>query len=284
MAGGREVALSKFPEPGIRPICVTDCFRRLVIKGLLRHCQDEIDNFFQNSHPRAFQFGGGNPRGATNMFHLLAGLSEGMKNENISDVYREDPMVICTTDIENAFNRLDRKAMLDFFAKGCDQHVHTLRANTNEGGSSRQIRGWDILWPYMQAFYGTQGELRVYQGGETSIIQSQTGFQQGCGLGSSGYALTTFPPILRTVNSVDGVLIGAFADNIAIAGRWSQVQKAVDKLHSEFHQMGLRFNERECLVYIPNCAQSEGSFRRHLENTKFIRLKRGSRREKRGTV
>jgi hypothetical protein len=72
LAGGRLVALSKFPKPGVRPICVGNAWRRLVAKGLLQMCHESIENCFQHRHVRALQFGGSTKNGATNMFHLLS--------------------------------------------------------------------------------------------------------------------------------------------------------------------------------------------------------------------
>ena len=36
LIGGRLIALSKHPKPGVRPICISDALRRLVGKGLLK--------------------------------------------------------------------------------------------------------------------------------------------------------------------------------------------------------------------------------------------------------
>ena len=47
LAGGRLVALSKFPKPGIRPICVGNAWSLLVSKGLLQICQENFENVFQ---------------------------------------------------------------------------------------------------------------------------------------------------------------------------------------------------------------------------------------------
>ena len=47
LAGGRLAALSKFPNPGIRPTCVGNAWRRLVAKGLLQMCQESFEIFVQ---------------------------------------------------------------------------------------------------------------------------------------------------------------------------------------------------------------------------------------------
>ncbi len=57
LAGGRLIALSKHPKPGVRPICINDEIRRLVAKGLFACCKASFTRVFKNSHPRALQFG-----------------------------------------------------------------------------------------------------------------------------------------------------------------------------------------------------------------------------------
>ena len=63
--GGRLVALSKRPKTGIRPINVTDSWRRITDKGLLQNCLHEYEQFFQQSHPRVFHFATAIPDGVS---------------------------------------------------------------------------------------------------------------------------------------------------------------------------------------------------------------------------
>ena len=76
LAGGRLVALSKHPKPGIRPICISDAWRRLTARGLGAACQHHFRHFFQHSKSTALQFGGNTKNGANNMYHLLASMAE----------------------------------------------------------------------------------------------------------------------------------------------------------------------------------------------------------------
>ena len=71
LAGGRLIALSKNPKPGVRPICISDAIRRLVAKGLFACCKASFTRVFQNSHPRALQFGANLKNGATHIFTSL---------------------------------------------------------------------------------------------------------------------------------------------------------------------------------------------------------------------
>ena len=70
----------------------------------------------------------------------------------------------------------------------------------------------------------------------------------------AGFALVTFPALLRTAEAHPDIIVGAFADNAVIAGRWSQVGPAVDTLVQEYQAMQLTLNASESGVYIPNCS------------------------------
>ena len=71
LAGGRLIALSRAPKPGIRPICIRDSLHRLVARGLLNQAKHHFQKFFQSSLPNVIQFGGNVKNGATNMYPLL---------------------------------------------------------------------------------------------------------------------------------------------------------------------------------------------------------------------
>ena len=57
LAGGRLIALSKHPKPGVRPICISDALRWLTGRGLLKRCQPYFGQYFQESRPNVLQFG-----------------------------------------------------------------------------------------------------------------------------------------------------------------------------------------------------------------------------------
>jgi hypothetical protein len=80
LAGGRLVALSKLPKPGIRPICISDTWRRLAATGLGTTAYEHFQVFFQESQSNALQFGGNTCNGATNMFHLLSSVAESVSD------------------------------------------------------------------------------------------------------------------------------------------------------------------------------------------------------------
>ena len=96
LAGGRLVALSTHPKPGIRPICISDTWRRLTAKGLLTECQRAFTEYFQDTHPTAIQFGGAVKDGAANMFHTVQALQAAAEEKNTAQNAESDPIVTIT--------------------------------------------------------------------------------------------------------------------------------------------------------------------------------------------
>ena len=99
LIGGRLIALSKYPKPGVRPICISNALRRLVGKGLLKKCQLFFQQYFQESAPNVIQFGGSIPNGATFMHLLLSAIHDFFSTEPAqSSLSQEDPFVILSLD------------------------------------------------------------------------------------------------------------------------------------------------------------------------------------------
>ena len=260
------MALSKSPKPGIRPICITDAWRRLAAKGLGTTSNAFFQAFFQESKPNALQFGGNTQNGATNMFHLLASVAE-----STTDPPRDpgqsphDPLVILALDSANAFNTLTRTQLAAVLQHGCDHYVHL------PGVSQPQDRplGWDILWHHIQAHYGCSGTLRYFHEGQTPIINSETGVQQGDPLGSTLFALAIHP-ILLALGLHHQVLISAYADNVVISGPLSRVLQAQDEFRISMLAVGLHLNPAESELYIPESRDTPFSEALHLLGPSLI--------------
>ena len=234
LAGGRLVALSKHPKPGIRPICISDTWRRLTAKGLLTQCQGAFSTFFQDSNPTAIQFGGAVKDGAANMLHLLQAFREAAECRNKEEAAEIDPIVILTLDIKNAFNTLLRASM------------HKVLM---EQPALRAI--WPIIWGHIQAHYGVKGTLRFYHSGKVYNILSQTGVQQGDPLGSTLFAATIQPILIKIATTFDAIVVTAYADNVTLSGPMSQVCKAYHEYCIEARKVGLELNPSDSQAHIP---------------------------------
>ena len=252
LAGGRLVALSKHPKPGVRPINISDAWRRLVAKGLSRKCQSHFQKYFQHGHPRVLQCGGNTKNGATNMFHTLASVAESVRDPAPDPACpRLEPIVLLALDSTNAFNTLKRQVLMEFLQKGTEQ-VNGIE----EGNPHTKPVGWDILWRHIQAHYGTPGTLKLYLAGEVSDIFSEAGVQQGDPLGSTLFALAIHPTLIKIAEAYE-VLITAYADNVIISGPLSSVLAAQEMYRKEMGALGLQLNAGESEIYIPEWREVE---------------------------
>ena len=246
LAGGRLVAISKAPKPGIRPINVTDVWRRIAAKGLLTNCLPELAKYFQTQHKRVFQFATATPNGASNMFHVLHGIYTSIISTQPNE---QDPTIMVPLDLHNAFNMESRQHILQHFANACPIVLN------NE--NSKAWHGWDILWKHIQAHYGVTGNLKFYHSGKTYSIQSQTGTQQGDPLGTVLFSAPVQPLLHKIADTYSSILILAFADNVCLMGPSSQVLPGVDAFATTMDTIHLRLNPAESLIFIPNPTPSQ---------------------------
>ena len=248
LAGGRLVALSKAPKPGIRPICVSDAWRRLTAKGLGTACYHHVQEFFQHSHPMALQFGGNNKNGATNMYHLLATIVADAGGQTASDEQEQEPIVLISLDLKNAFNTLSRESLLDFLGYGCDSFVTLL--SQKEHDPPLPV-GWDLLWRHLTGHYDTHGILKHYHSGSVEHITSEAGVQQGDPLGSTLFALVIHPILIDIAQHNPDILLTGYADNVVISGPLSKCLAAVEMYHRRMAGHGLNLNPAESEAYVP---------------------------------
>ena len=107
LAGGRLVAISKAPKPGIWPIDVTDVWLCIAARGLLTNCLLELAKYFQTQHKLVFQFATATPNEVSNMFHLLHGI---YTNVMSTQTQKQDPAIIVPLYLHNALNMETWKA------------------------------------------------------------------------------------------------------------------------------------------------------------------------------
>jgi len=99
LAGGRLIALSKHPKPGVRPICISDAIRRLLGRGLLQRARAHFTSYFQNSSPNVIQYGGSIANGASFMYHLLSAVNaHAEKSQPGPELDSADPLVFLPMD------------------------------------------------------------------------------------------------------------------------------------------------------------------------------------------
>jgi len=239
LAGGRLVALSKQPKPGIRPINITDSWRRIAAKTLLTTCLPDFNKFFQQGHPRVFQFSTATPDGAATMFHILNALFHG---NSAPCANLDDLLILLTLDIKNAFNTHSRQRIYDFFSKSC----------SSTGQNEKTWSGWDILWKHFAAHYGTTGLLKFYHSGKTYTIPSVTGTQQGDPLGGILFTAPLQPLFNQIADTFPDILICVFADNTVLLGPQAQALAAADLFNTLLAAANLALNPIESNILVTN--------------------------------
>ena len=243
LAGGRLIALSKSPKPGIRPICISDALRRLVAKGLFAACKTSFTNRFQGEHGRALQFGANLKNGATHMFHLINNIAAQARNS----AEAVNPITIAALDLRNAFNTLTRAQLAYVLHSGCPDDF----AKSSEASPS-EVLGYDILWPHIKCHYGAEGILKFYDAGQTYRVSSTSGVQQGDPLGSALFALALHPILVDLAEAFPNVQITAYADNVIISGPLTDIKEVIGEFQRETFRAGLRLNTAESLLHIPS--------------------------------
>ena len=120
-------------------------------RGFLKEVNKTIVDFLQNSNPNVIQFIG-TKDGAANMFHLVAAMEEEARTLNAQaglEVQAHGPLVVVALDAKNAFNSFKREAIWLFF------QTHLGGA----GDSMEQCQAWVLLWKYVEAHYGMEGQF-----------------------------------------------------------------------------------------------------------------------------
>ena len=111
----------------------------------------------------------------------------------------------------------------------------------------------------MQAHYGVHCLLKYYCGGKVVTINSESGVHQGDPLGSTLFALALHPIIMKVAEAHPDVLILAYADNVIMIGKVSDLCGAVHDYKEYLALVGLDLNPMESEAYVPawDSAQEE---------------------------
>ncbi|GJY21074.1 putative reverse transcriptase domain-containing protein [Tanacetum coccineum] len=201
------------PDNGIRPIAVGTIWRRLVSKVAMKGVGKEMSKYLGD-----FQFGVGVSGGAEAVLHSA--------NRVLSEYHNDGSLAMLTVDFSNAFNLVDRSALL-----------HEVR-----------VRCPSIsLW--VDFLYGQATRLYI---GDTHIW-SATGVQQGDPLGPLLFALVLHPLIHKIRDSCKLLLHAWYLDDGTVIGDSKEVSKVLGIIKVSGLGLGLELNIKKTEIFWSSC-------------------------------
>jgi hypothetical protein len=202
--GANLIALAK-KDGGIRPIAVGFTFRRLASKLCCRKFSERLTKVFK---PRQLGFG-------------IKGGCEAAVHAARTFLSRPGYEVFVKVDVKNAFNSVDRGALLAEAKKVLPE-----------------------LYNYLWQCYGAPSKL-IYQ---DQTIPSCVGCQQGDPLGPAIFGLVIHP-IISSLNSKFNLW---YLDDGSLGGDASTVLQDLQTIIDKFSEIGLFLNFTKCEIFIPD--------------------------------
>jgi len=269
--GGRLIPLSKAPKPGARPICIPDATRRLVHKAQDQVSKKQLAHFFESEYPNAIQVANGTKGGAEIKHNLIQMLLHGeMAPAPPEDgELDDDPFVIISIDLKNAFNELDRQAIVDLVSGDYGDRTYDqghISADSPAEGKRKLPNTHAGHWPCFKSHYGGKARMALVNpaDGSTDIVWCTQGVQQGDVIAGATFNAAVHI-IAGSVMSRHEALLAGFADNLDTVGRCSQAFPAVKDLITSLEEVGLRVNINESCMYAPAYHASQAPPKAYLD-------------------
>lgn len=201
------------PDNGIRPIAVGAIWRRLVSKVAMHKVKKKMAAYLED-----FQFGVGIPNGAEAVLHSA--------NRYLNSFHSDGAMAMLTVDFSNAFNLVDRTALLREVSLRCPS-----------------------IAPWVQFLYAQPARLYV---GDV-CLGATTGVQQGDPLGPLLFALALHPLVQRVQECCSLPFQAWYLDDGTLIGNAAEVAKALNIIQTEGPVLGLKLNIQKTEVFWPSC-------------------------------
>ena len=200
----------------VRPIASGECLRRLIGKYALT-----LPTVRQATRAlQPLQVGVGVPGAAELVAMSLQSMVDGMHHMAAAGDW-----VVLQVDVANAFNTVDRNAVLP-------------------GAVSFS----PAMYPWLRFLYEQPAHL-ICQG---QSLLSRTGVHQGCPLGPAAFAVGLHSAALSI--KVHGLTWGVFyLDDGVLVGPASRVREAFRSLRHNMSAVGLTVNKSKCVLWGPGC-------------------------------
>ena len=203
----RLVALAK-PGGGVRPVAVAEVLLRLADMAAVAAL---------NPAARALaplQLGAG-----------LKGGIDAARWATHAAAHQDPTRVVVALDFTNAFNCLDRTAML--------------KAVAERAPAALAYSNWKYASPSPLVWSSPQG---------STVLESSTGVRQGDPCGPALFALGLQHSLLIATAAVPDVQVVAYLDDVYIVGKGAEVEQCVHVLRQGAAQVGLHMNPAKCQV------------------------------------
>ncbi|KAI5645635.1 reverse transcriptase (RNA-dependent DNA polymerase) domain-containing protein [Phthorimaea operculella] len=202
---GANLCALKKKDGGIRPIAVGSTLRRIASKICCKKVLPQLSSRFQ-----PIQLGFGSKGGCEAAVHATRTYLENNSGE-----------VLIKVDVRNAFNSVDRGALL------------------------REIKEFlPALFPFLWQCYAAPSNL-IYK---DTCIDSTVGCQQGDPLGPAIFSLAIHPIIAKLKSRLNIW----YLDDGTLGGDANTVMADLVALRAEFAQIGLDLNFAKCELFINN--------------------------------
>lgn len=198
-------------DGGIRPIAVGTTYRRLAAKCCCKAVSETLRDYFQ-----PVQLGFGSKCGCEAAVHALRAF-----------ITRKEGEVLLKVDVRNAFNSVDRGALLT-----------QVKEKTPE------------IFNFVWQCYSTRSKLLF----KNNLLFSSVGCQQGDPLGPALFSLAIHP----IINSLNSKFNAWYLDDGTLGGKEDEVFEDLRVLTEKFAQLGLTLNFSKCeLFFLDNCVQKD---------------------------
>ena len=216
---GRGIALDQ--KDKVRPIVIQCPFHKVATHMLVQYFNNVSRTLCGNK-----QFANGVKAGAEILVHTT---------KLLMDMHPE--WVIVTTDIKNAFNEINRNAIINQVnenVNGVLHYVHNFLHNSND------------------IYFNDKDNKLCLQ-----INQSKIGEPQGAPLSSSLYCITQAPIIKELENEFNEITVLSFCDDNTFIGPFDQVVEALPVFRRKMLTINLQLQNTKSYLYSKNNSLTE---------------------------